>query len=220
MPLDMLRNAFVKGRYGKAAMVSSFGAESAVLLHMLSQVNKVAPVLFVDTQMLFQETLDYQVELAAHFGLENVQIIRADEFTLRRNDPFGRLHLSDTDSCCDLRKIAPLEAALTGYDTWVSGRKRHQTALRADLTEVEQEGSRIKLNPLANWARDDIFAYFDRYDLPRHPLAAKGFGSIGCAACTSKVGIGEDPRAGRWRGSDKDECGIHFEDGKIVRPAA
>ncbi len=220
MPLDILKDAFVRGRYGKAALVSSFGAESAVLLHMLAQVNKAAPVLFVDTQMLFQETLDYQVELAAHFGLENVQIIRADEFTLRRKDPFGRLHLEDSDSCCALRKIAPLEAALEGYDTWVSGRKRHQTALRADLAEVENDDKRVKLNPLVDWAREDISAYFNKHDLPRHPLAAKGFSSIGCAACTSKVGLGEDPRAGRWRGADKVECGIHFEGGKIVRPAA
>ena len=220
MPHKILRDTFVNGRYGKAAMVSSFGAESAVLLHMLAQVNPDADVLFVDTQMLFQETLDYQLSLAAHLGLVNVKTIRASEFLLRRQDAFGRLHLSDTDGCCQLRKIAPLEAALAGYDAWVSGRKRHQSDSRAGLALSEIAGGRVKLNPLANWQPEDIAAYFTEHDLPRHPLAAKGFGSIGCGPCTTPVAIGEDPRAGRWRGSDKVECGIHFEGGKIVRPAA
>lgn len=220
MPHKILHDTFVKALYGKAALVSSFGAESAVLLHMLAQVKPDAPVLFIDTQMLFQETLDYQLSLAAHLGLTNVQTIRASEFLLRRKDAFGRLHLNDTDGCCQLRKIAPLEAALQGYDAWVSGRKRHQSDSRAGLAISEVAGGRVKLNPLANWQREDIVAYFEAHDLPRHPLAAKGFGSIGCGPCTTPVAFGEDPRAGRWRGADKVECGIHFENGKLVRPAA
>ncbi|MBL4806134.1 MAG: phosphoadenylyl-sulfate reductase [Rhodobacteraceae bacterium] len=220
MPLDLMHDVFSGGKYGKAALVSSFGAESAVLLHLLSRVNKAAPVLFVDTQMLFQETLDYQLHLTETFGLTNVQRISAESETLRRNDVFGRLHLSDTDKCCDLRKLAPLNTALQEYDTWVSGRKRHQSMSRAQIEVFEQDAGRTKISPLADWSRDDIAAYFSEHDLPRHPLVAKGFASIGCAPCTTAVKAGEDARAGRWRNSEKTECGIHFENGKIVRPAA
>ncbi len=220
MPHKILQDIFVKERYGRAALVSSFGAESAVLLHMLAQVNPDAPVLFVDTQMLFQETLEYQRRLVLHLGLTNVQTIRASEVLLRQQDIFGRLHLKDPDGCCNLRKIAPLQAALAGYDAWVTGRKRHQSSGRASLALNELVDGRIKLNPLVDWQRKDIAAYFETHDLPRHPMKAKGFGSIGCGPCTTPVGVGEDPRAGRWRGSDKVECGIHFEGGKTVRPAA
>ncbi len=220
--LSVIERVFNNDDFGRLAMVSSFGAESAVLLHLVGRVAPDLPVIFIDTQMLFQETLDYQLELAQQFGLTNVQRISPDTETVRRNDPFGSLHKTNTDRCCDLRKIQPLDKVISEYDSWISGRKRHQTDARAQMDIYEiGEKDKLKINPLAYWRPEEIRAYFDRYDLPRHPLVEKGFLSIGCAPCTSPIREGEDPRAGRWRGQEKDECGIHFENGKVVRrPAA
>ncbi|MBM1631829.1 phosphoadenylyl-sulfate reductase [Sulfitobacter mediterraneus] len=203
------------------ALVSSFGAESVALLHLASMVKRDLPVLFIDTQMLFTETLVYQQELSERLGLHNVRIIKAAD--LETHDPDGTLHQRDTDACCDLRKTRPLAAALEGYDGWISGRKRFQSGTRAALEFFEVEAgtdnnpARIKVNPLAYWSSQDVADYIDENRLPRHPLVAKGFPSIGCAPCTSKVAPGEDARAGRWRDQDKEECGIHFVNGKMVR---
>lgn len=203
---------------GQVALVSSFGAEAAVLLHMVAQVDPDLPVLLVDTLMLFQETLDYQKTLSAHLGLRNVQHIRPNPVDLARVDPNGTLHQRDQDSCCDVRKVLPLERALEPYSVLISGRKRYQAATRAKLEVFEADGERLKVNPLAGWSASDLSTYMDVNELPRHPLVAQGYPSIGCAPCTTKVAPGEDPRAGRWRGTDKVECGIHFgADGRILR---
>lgn len=204
---------------GKLALVSSFGAESVVLLHLAAMVDPNVPVLFIDTELLFTETLVYQTELAERLGLRNLQIIRASTGTLAAEDPDKTLHLRDTDACCSLRKTRPLQKALRPYDGWITGRKRFQGSTRAtlDFFEVEDLTGRLKVNPLAHWAPEDVRAYMDENRLPRHPLVAKGYPSIGCAPCTSPVKEGEDPRSGRWRGQDKTECGIHVVDGKMVR---
>jgi phosphoadenosine phosphosulfate reductase len=114
-----------------------------------------------------------------------------------------------------LRKTRPLERALAEFDGWITGRKRFQGGARVDLDLFEGEASgRIKVNPLAHWDARAVAAYLDRHALPRHPLVARGFASIGCAPCTGPVAEGEDPRAGRWRGQEKTECGIHVVDGQ------
>ncbi|APE45352.1 phosphoadenosine phosphosulfate reductase [Sulfitobacter alexandrii] len=203
------------------ALVSSFGAESVVLLHLASMVNRDLPILFIDTEMLFTETLVYQQEVTERLGLRNVTILRSG--SIRAADPDGTLHQRDTDACCALRKTVPLQTALRGFDGWISGRKRFQSGTRAALEhfELEQRGpglpDRIKVNPLAYWDPADVQTYMTENRLPRHPLVAQGYPSIGCEPCTSPVKPGEDPRAGRWRDSDKDECGIHFVNGKMVR---
>lgn len=203
---------------GRIALVSSFGAESVVLLHMVSVIDPATPVLFIDTQMLFPETLSYQQEIAAKLGLRDVRTIHASKIALLAGDPDGTLNQRDTDACCDLRKVRPMEAALAPFDSWITGRKRFQSGTRAALDFFETEGDiRIKINPLAHWAPEDVQDYMVNNRLPRHPLVAKGYPSIGCAPCTSPVKPGEDPRAGRWRGEQKEECGIHFIDGRIVR---
>ncbi|MCE8510757.1 phosphoadenylyl-sulfate reductase [Ruegeria pomeroyi] len=204
---------------GNIALVSSFGAESVVLLHMAAVIDRQVPVLFIDTQMLFAETLVYQQEVSERLGLRNVHVIRADADDMARDDPYGALRLRDTDACCTLRKTIPLQRALSGYDGWITGRKRFQAGTRAalDFFEVEDGTGRIKVNPLAHWAPEDVRAYMEENRLPRHPLVAQGYPSIGCAPCTSPVAPGEDPRAGRWRNQTKEECGIHFVDGKMVR---
>lgn len=202
----------------RVALVSSFGADSAVLLHMLAQVDRTLPVLLIETQMLFEETLAYQRDLADLLGLTNVQHIRPDAADLRQLDPADNLHRSDPDACCVIRKVAPLDRALRRWPVSISGRKRHQTAVRASMEVFEADGDRLKVSPLADWSAQDIRAYRDRHGLPPHPLVARGFRSIGCQPCTTPVGEGEDDRAGRWRGTDKAECGIHYgADGRIVR---
>ena len=128
------------------------------------------------------------------------------------------LHLHDPDACCALRKTAPLQNALRGYDGWGTGRKRYQGGAREAVEFFEAEGAtRIKVNPLAHWGREDIAEYMTENRLPKHPLVAKGYPSIGCAPCTSAVKEGEDERSGRWRGTQKVECGIHFINGRAVR---
>jgi len=203
--------------------VSSFGAESVVLLHMVSVVDRTTPVLFLDTEMLFPETLDYQREVAAKLGLTNVQVVQPDREAVFARDPNGLLHQSNPDACCSLRKSQPLAAALAPYEAWVTGRKRYQGGTRVALEffEADTDG-RVKINPLAHWSQADVQEYIANNRLPRHPLVARGYPSIGCAPeqCTTRVAEGEDPRAGRWRGLGKDECGIHFMDGKVVRGPA
>ncbi|MBW4984003.1 phosphoadenylyl-sulfate reductase [Mameliella sp. CS4] len=206
---------------GQLALVSSFGAESVALLHLVAMVDRKTPVLFIDTRLLFAETLTYQQEVAERLRLENLQIIRTDRATLDKRDPYGALRMSDTDACCALRKTEPLNAALDGFDGWITGRKRYQSGTRAALEffELEDGTGRIKLNPLAHWTPEDVRAYMEENRLPKHPLVAKGYPSIGCLPCTSKVAPGEDPRSGRWRGQEKEECGIHFVNGRPVRNA-
>jgi len=215
---DVLAHALNDPQVGSTALVSSFGAESVVLLHMVAVADRSTPVLFLDTEMLFPETLQYQRDVADYLGLTNVQLITADREQLKLRDPDYTLHQNDTDACCNLRKTEPLQNALKGYDAWITGRKRYQGGQRTALEFFEAEGDdRIKINPLAHWVPDNVLEYMTNNRLPRHPLVAQGYPSIGCAPCTSKVAPGEDPRSGRWRGSEKEECGIHFVDGKLVR---
>ena len=202
---------------GRIALTSSFGAEAAVLLHMLAKIDPGVPVLMVDTELLFPETLAYQTELVQRFGLTDLRRITPDP----GDDPDKTLHLRDTTACCGLRKTAPLQRALQGFGAVINGRKRHQTRDRAQLQcfEIGPDG-RLKVNPLANWGPDQTAAYFQVHDLPRHPLVARGYPSIGCAPCTSPVAPGEDSRAGRWRHEARQECGIHFRaDGTVERTA-
>jgi phosphoadenosine phosphosulfate reductase len=214
----VLERALTDPFLGQIGLVSSFGAESVILLHMISIMDRTTPILFIDTEMLFAETLGYQAEVADQLGLTQIKVIKADRAALATFDPQSTLHQRDTDACCALRKTEPLERALAPFDAWITGRKRFQGNTRATLDFFESEGDvRIKINPLAHWAREDVHEYMINNRLPRHPLVAKGYPSIGCAPCTSPVAKGEDPRAGRWRSSDKEECGIHFIDGKRVR---
>lgn len=218
---DVLRAAI--DHVPNLALVSSFGAESVALLHLAAMVKRDLPVVFIDTQMLFAETLVYQIELSERLGLRDIQVIHAAD--IADQDPNGTLHQRDTDACCALRKTVPLQATLKGFDGWITGRKRFQSGTRASLPFFEVERptdapARIKVNPLAHWQSSDVADYIAENRLPRHPLVAKGYPSIGCAPCTSAVKPGEDPRAGRWRNQQKEECGIHFVDGKMVRIGA
>lgn len=194
---------------GRIAVVSSFGAESAVLLALAAEIDPSVPVLFLETGQHAPETLTYRRRLATVLGLRDVRDVRPAPDALDRRDPDGVMHAFDPDACCALRKVEPLEQALQPFAAWITGRKRHQAATRDALPVIEQVDGRTKVNPLAHWTRAMIEAEFDRRGLPRHPLTARGFASIGCAPCTRSVRPGADPRSGRWAATGKTECGIH-----------
>jgi len=217
--IAVLARALHDPEVGPLALVSSFGAESVVLLHMVALAQPGTPVIFIETGMLFTETLVYQQELAVRLGLRDIRIVRPDGAEARAQDPAATLNQTDPDACCALRKTVPLNRALAGFDGWITGRKRYQGAARAalDFFEVEEGTGRLKVNPLAHWQPGDARTYIEENRLPRHPLVAQGYPSIGCMPCTSPVAPGEDARAGRWKGRDKTECGIHMVNGKFVK---
>lgn len=206
---EMLRELLTGELAGRIASVSSYGAESAVLLHMVAQIDKDVPVIFTNTQKMFGETLAYRDELSERLGLTDLRVFRPDPRLLALRDATGMRWSYDPDGCCEIRKVEPLRRALGPFEAWISGRKGFQAGTRTALPRFEEDDGRLKINPLADWSKDQLDAYFAEHDLPRHPLEAQGYLSIGCAPCTSKVRPGEDPRAGRWRGWDKVECGIH-----------
>jgi phosphoadenosine phosphosulfate reductase len=207
-PRDVIAKALAV--YGdELALVSSFGAESAVLLHLAAEVGPNIPVLFLDTGMLFGQTLDYRRQLAAKLGLTDVRDLRPRFEDLATGDPNADLWKTDTDACCHIRKVIPLDAALDGFSAWITGRKRFHGGERLRLPVVEAAEGKLKFNPLANWSKQDLEAYAAEHALPEHPLVAFGYPSVGCWPCTSPVEEGGDIRSGRWAGSQKTECGIH-----------
>ena len=194
---------------GRVAAVSSFGSESAVLLDLVAAVDRDVPVIFINTQKIFGETLAYRDALAEQLGLTDLRVYRPDPRLLAAKDTTSLRWSYDPDGCCDLRKVEPLRRALAPFDAWISGRKGFQGKTRTALPRFELDEGRLKINPLADWDKTAIAAHFAERELPRHPLEAQGYPSVGCVPCTSQVQPGEDPRAGRWRGWDKTECGIH-----------
>ena len=195
---------------GELAVVSSFGTESAVLLDLVAAVAPEAPVLFLETGKHFPETLAYRDALIRHLGLTGGRDIAPDPADLAARDDKGLRWSYDPDGCCEIRKARPLARALARFGGSITGRKAFQAGTRAQLPRIEAEDGRLKINPLIDWTKDDIDRHFELRGLPRHPLEACGYPSIGCAPCTSKVQPGEDPRSGRWRGWEKTECGIHL----------
>jgi phosphoadenosine phosphosulfate reductase len=198
---------------GKTAVVSSFGSESAVLLHMVAQVDPNTPVLFLNTGKLFGETLRYRDRLQDELGLGDVRSLAPGLAERTRLDAEGALWSRDTDACCNFRKVVPLRHALEGFEAQITGRKRFQTNARTEMLPVEFFEGRFRFNPLAEWSLADLERYIEEHHLPRHPLVEDGYPSIGCMPCTRRVQAGESYRAGRWAGLDKDECGIHGVDG-------
>ena len=212
-PQDILETALVSIFPGAIALVSSFGAESAVLLHMAARIQPDLPIVFIETQRHFAQTLEYRDALIEALGLRDVRIIEPAPAEVAAQDGQGDLWRRDADQCCTLRKVAPNQRALAPFAAWISGRKRHHGGVRAALPIIEHDGLHYKINPLAAWGPKDIAGYMRAHALPAHPLVAQGYPSIGCWPCTSPAASGEDMRAGRWAGQGKTECGIH-------RPAA
>jgi phosphoadenosine phosphosulfate reductase len=188
---------------------SSFGAESAALLHMATQIFPAIPILFINTGFLFKETIEFKDKLQKRLHL-NIREFKAD---LDDIDRVTKLLASPTNTkgaCCDDVKVRLMKEALTGLSCWIAGLRRHQSATRKNIETVELYGEGLlKVHPIARWTSKDIYAYMKKHDLPFHPLWDKGYTSIGCEPCTSLPLPGDDARSGRWAGTDKTECGIH-----------
>jgi phosphoadenosine phosphosulfate reductase len=207
---EALIASVLKDYKGRVALVSSFGAESSVLLHMVAKIDPSTPVIFLDTGKLFAETLEYRDALVKALGLTDMRTLHPDTGDLAKTDPDGTLNTRDTDACCHIRKTLPLERALKDFDAVLSGRKRFHGGERAGLNHVSAADGRLKVEPLAAFSVFDLKNYMTEHDLPSHPLVSRGYRSIGCEPCTMKGGTDENPRMGRWAGSGKTECGIHW----------
>jgi phosphoadenosine phosphosulfate reductase len=207
--VEMLEVLLRENMLGDVAVVSSFGAESAVLLHLIASIDPSVPVLFLDTGKHFPETITYKEELRQRLRLTDLRELKPDPALLMQKDGSGLRWSYDPDGCCEIRKVLPLKKALAGFDAQFTGRKAFQSLTRNALPRFEIEDGRLKVNPLADWSKEQLDAYVAAHDLPVHPLVAQGYPSIGCSPCTSRVAAGEDPRSGRWKGWDKVECGIH-----------
>jgi phosphoadenosine phosphosulfate reductase len=207
--VEMLEVLLKENMLGDVAVVSSFGAESAVLLHLIASVDPTVPVLFLETGKHFPETLAYRDTLVEKIGIKDLRNLMPDMDVLKQKDENGLRWSYDPDGCCEIRKVLPLKKALGGFDAQFTGRKAFQSKTRNALPRFEVEDGRLKVNPLADWTKERLDTYMVEHDLPAHPLVEQGYPSIGCSPCTSKVAAGEDPRSGRWKGWDKVECGIH-----------
>jgi len=207
--VEMLTILLRENMLGDAAIVSSFGAESAVLLHLIASIDPGVPVLFLETGKHFPETITYREESRETLKLTDLRNVTPDPALLADKDGTGLRWSYDPDGCCEIRKVLPLRAALAGFDAQFTGRKAFQSSTRKALPRFEIEEGRLKVNPLADWDKARIEAYMAEHNLPTHPLVELGYPSIGCSPCTTQVAPGEDPRSGRWKGWDKVECGIH-----------
>ena len=191
--------------------VSSFGTESAIVLHMISKIDKFLPILLLNTHFLFDETLEYKNKLLEKLSLRNFKEIFPDQNTLNNKDFENKLWDINPDKCCEIRKVLPLKKELQFFDAWISGRKSYQSSERRALNVVEFQNNKAVINPLVNFSQKDVEEYFLSYDLPRHPLLSQGYLSIGCKPCTSKCSNVNDMRSGRWINQNKTECGIHLK---------
>src|ERR1700749_541638 len=201
---------------GETAVVSSFGSESAVLLHLVAEIDPTTPILFLNTGKLFGETLRYRDRLQDELGLGDIRTLGPHPADRAKFDPEGTLWARDTDACCNFRKVVPMRRALEGFAAQITGRKRFQTHARHDMHTVEYFEGRFRNNPLADWSQTDLETYIAKRNLPKHPLVEDGSPSIGSRPCPRRIQAGEGYRDGRWSGLDKDECGIHGLDGEGI----
>ncbi len=195
----------------RIGFATGFGAEGCVLLDMIGRHRLPIDVFTLDTGLLFPETYELWRKIEARYRLR-IRPVRSELDVPAQAALHGeRLWERDPDACCAIRKVAPLRNALAGLDAWVSAIRRDQTPDRARVRILERDPrfGLVKVNPLAAWTHEQVWAYVRAHDVPVSPLHARGYPSIGCWPCTSPVAPGEDPRAGRWRGRAKKECGLH-----------
>lgn len=189
----------------------SFGAEDVVLVDMLQQISPSTDIFYLDTDFHFQETYETRDAIAAKYGLEFVRVspkLTPDEQAAQYGEELWK---SDPNACCNVRKVEPLTRVLGRYEAWITGIRRDQAPTRANAKKIEYDAKfgLVKFNPIANWTSDDVWNYIREQGLIYNSLHDRNYPSIGCEHCTRPVMPGEDPRAGRWSGSDKTECGLH-----------
>ncbi|HXM35466.1 MAG TPA: phosphoadenylyl-sulfate reductase [Pyrinomonadaceae bacterium] len=195
----------------EVALATGFGAEGCVLVSMLADIDTRARIFYLDTDLLFPETYALRDQLEARYGVRFEQRATGLSLAAQAARHGERLWERRPDECCRLRKVEPLRETLAGLHAWITAIRREQSPTRAATGIVERDAQfgLIKINPLASWSSQDIRDFIVEHDVPSNPLHEQGYGSIGCVPCTTPVQIGEDPRAGRWRGTSKTECGIH-----------
>lgn len=207
-PEEILRWALTTYK-GKVGLSSSFGGQSAALIHMATRIDPNVPILFLNTGFLFMETLKYAADLAEklHLNIREFKASREQIEETKRN--LEKRAKEGGTKCCDDAKIDLMRQSLHGLSCWIAGLRRGQGSSRKDIKIIEEYGDGlVKVHPLANWSGKDLYAYMKKHNLPFHPLWEKGFTSIGCEPCTA-LPSGEGERSGRWTGLDKTECGIH-----------
>jgi phosphoadenosine phosphosulfate reductase len=213
-PMDVVRWALEESELERVALASAFQAEGTCVMHMATRILPDIPILFLETGFHFRETLEFRDELRDRLGL-NVVELRGEHTPESQARELGdRLYERDPNRCCDINKVRPFTAALHERDVWMTGLRRDSSPSRANTPIVEQYElepgkTLVKVNPVANWSRKDVWAYLKDNDLPHHPLYDLGYAQIGCAPCTRLQFPGEDERESRWDGSQKVECGIH-----------
>jgi phosphoadenosine phosphosulfate reductase len=208
-PENILRWAVEK--FPSITLACSFGAEDVVLVDMLQKVSPTSDIFYLDTDFHFKETYETRDRLAAHYDLKFVQVkakLTPEEQAAAHGDELWK---TEPNACCNIRKVEPLVHILGQYDAWITGIRRDQAPTRANSKKVEYDYKfgLMKFNPLASWSSDDVWAYIRDNDIIYNPLHDNYYPSIGCSYCTRQVMPGEDPRAGRWSGSEKTECGLH-----------
>ncbi|MEO7093461.1 MAG: phosphoadenylyl-sulfate reductase [Polyangiales bacterium] len=195
----------------KLTFATGFGAEGCVIIDLIAKANLPIDLFTLDTGVLFPETYALWRALESTYGV-TIRSVRPEQTIEAQAAAYGpALWERDPDRCCELRKVQPLRAALSGFDAWITAIRREQTAERATAKVVEHDRTfgLVKVNPLVTWTHDDVWAHIYANDVPYNELHDRGFPSIGCQPCTSAVGANEDARAGRWRGAGKKECGLH-----------
>lgn len=210
-PMEILEQSINDVFKNEIAYVCSFGTESAIILHMISKTEKNLPIILINTNFLFDETLKYKNYLLKKLNLNNFIEIFPDQTDLYSQDNNDTLWRTNQDRCCNIRKVLPLQKELKKYKAWISGRKSYQNGQRRGLKPTEILNKKIVINPLANVKKDFVDSYFEKENIDRHPLFEKGYLSIGCIHCTQKTINPNDPRSGRWSDKIKTECGIHYD---------
>ena len=209
-PQDILDNSINNIFKKKMVYVCSFGTESAIILHMISDIDRSFPIILLNTNYLFKETIEYKDYLIGKFKFSDFKEISPSVEDLKINDSKGTLWKEDPDLCCNIRKVLPLQKELKKYDAWVSGRKSYHEGERKNLKFFEYINKKIVVNPLAKVKRDFVNSYFKIHNIERHPLFESGYQSLGCTHCTVKTSKIDSPRSGRWANKIKTECGIHY----------
>jgi phosphoadenosine phosphosulfate reductase len=211
-PQDVLAYA-ISAHFPDIVLASSFGVEDVVLIDMVHRINPKTPILYLDTDFLFKETYATRDRLIQKYGIAPIQV-KSLLTPEQQAEKFGdKLWERLPDECCNQRKVEPLTRALKSYKAWITGIRREQSPTRANakLVEWDPKFGLVKFNPLARWTTEDVWTYIKLYEVPYNPLHDQNYPSIGCTYCTRPVRPGEDPRAGRWAGFAKNECGLHVK---------
>lgn len=202
---------FAAQQYDSLTFACSFGAEDVVIVDMLQHISPSTDVFYLDTDFHFKETYETRDRMIERYGLDFVRVSPLLTPAEQDVQHAPQLWTSDPNLCCNIRKVEPLTRNLSRYDAWITGIRRDQAPTRANSKKVEYDYKfgLMKFNPLADWTSEDVWAYIRDNDVIYNPLHDRNFPSIGCEQCTRQVMPGEDPRAGRWAGNDKTECGLH-----------